>query len=392
MINMRRNVLILASCQALAMSGTSMLITISALVGVILAPDKTLVTLPLAVQFIATTASTIPASLFMARVGRRTGFTIGQILGMAGGAIAAYAVYIGSFWLFMVGCVFLGIHNAFWQYFRFAAADVATDEFRARAISYVLAGGLVAAFLGPQLAKWTAELSAVTFAASYAVIIVLSFISIALLQFTRIPTPKYEGISTAGRPIFEIMRTPGFIVAAMSSTVGYGMMNMLMTSTPLAMIFCGFEFNDAATVIQWHIVGMFLPSFFTGSLIKRFGVIKIIATGAALQAGAIATGLSGIDFANFWGGLIMLGVGWNFMFIGGTTLLTETYTPEERAKTQAANDFMVFSLVAVTAFASGALHETLGWAAVNLIAAVPVSAAFIAAVWYGARKARNSAV
>ena len=334
MINMRRNVLILASCQALAMSGTSMLITISALVGVILAPDKTLVTLPLAVQFIATTASTIPASLFMARVGRRMGFSIGQMLGMAGGAIAAYAVYIGSFWLFMVGCVFLGIHNAFWQYFRFAAADVATDEFRARAISYVLAGGLVAAFLGPQLAKWTAELSAATFAASYAVIIVLSFISIALLQFTRIPTPKYEGISTAGRPIFEIMRTPGFIVAAMSSTVGYGMMNMLMTSTPLAMIFCGFEFNDAATVIQWHIVGMFLPSFFTGSLIKRFGVIKIIATGAALQAGAIATGLSGIDFANFWGGLIMLGVGWNFMFIGGTTLLTEAYSLEERAKTQ----------------------------------------------------------
>ncbi len=366
------------------MSGTSMLVTISALVGVILAPDKTLVTLPLAVQFIATTASTIPASLFMARVGRRTGFTIGQMLGMTGAAIASYAVYIGSFWLFMVGCVFLGIHNAFWQYFRFAAADVATEEFRARAISYVLAGGLVAAFLGPQLAKWTAELSAATFAASFAVIIVLSFISIVLLQFTRIPTPKYEGVSTAGRPIFEI------IVAAMSSTVGYGMMNMLMTSTPLAMMFCGFEFNDAATVIQWHIVGMFLPSFFTGSLIRRFGVVNIIATGAVLQAGAIATGLSGIEFANFWGGLIMLGVGWNFMFIGGTTLLTESYAPEERAKTQAAHDFMVFSLVAVTAFASGALHETLGWAAVNMIAAVPVSAAFITAVWYGARKARNS--
>ena len=176
----------------------------------------------------------------------------------------------------------------------------------------------------------------------------------------------------------------------MSSTVGYGMMNMLMTSTPLAMMFCGFEFNDAATVIQWHIVGMFLPSFFTGSLIRRFGVVNIIATGAVLQAGAIATGLSGIEFANFWGGLIMLGVGWNFMFIGGTTLLTESYAPEERAKTQAAHDFMVFSLVAVTAFASGALHETLGWAAVNMIAAVPVSAAFITAVWYGARKARNS--
>jgi MFS family permease len=391
MINMRRNVLILACCQALAMSGTSMLVTISALVGVILAPDKTLVTLPLAVQFIATTASTIPASLFMARVGRRTGFTIGQVLGMFGGALSAYAIYIGSFWLFICGCALLGIHNAVWQYFRFAAADVATEQFRARAISYVLAGGLVAAFLGPQLAKWTAHISAATFAASFATIIGLCLISITLLQFTRIPTPKYEGVSTAGRPIFEIMRTPGFIVAAMSSTIGYGVMNMLMTSTPLAMMFCGFEFNDAATVIQWHIVGMFLPSFFTGNLIRRFGVVNIIACGAVLQAGAIGTGLSGIEFGNFWGGLIMLGVGWNFMFIGGTTLLTESYTAEERAKTRAAHDFMVFGLVAMTAFASGALHETLGWAAVNMIAAVPVSAAFLAAVWYGARKARKPA-
>lgn len=389
---MRRNVLILACCQALAMSGTSMMLTVSALVGVMLAPDKTLVTLPLAVQFISTTASTIPASFFMARVGRRIGFTIGQMLGMIGAAIAAYAIYIGDFWLFMVGTAVLGVHNAFWQYYRFAAAETANDEFRPRAISYVMAGGLVAAFLGPQLAKWTAELSAATFAASFAAIIGLSFISVVLLQFTRIPTPSFEGVSTAGRPIGQIMRSPGFIVAAMSSTIGYGMMNMLMTSTPLAMTFCGFAFNDAATVIQWHIVGMFLPSFFTGNLIKRFGVINIIACGAALQAGAIATALSGIDFSNFWGGLIMLGVGWNFMFIGGTTLLTESYMPEERAKTQAAHDFMVFSLVAVTAFASGALHETLGWQAVNLIAAVPVSAAFVIAIWYGTRKARKPAL
>jgi len=389
--HMRRNVLILACCQALAMSGTSMMLTVSALVGVMLAPDKTLVTLPLAVQFISTTASTIPASFFMARVGRRVGFTVGQVLGMVGAAIAAYAIYIGNFWLFMGGTALLGVHNAFWQYYRFAAAETANDEYRARAISYVMAGGLVAAFLGPQLAKWTADLSAATFAASFGAIIGLSFIAIVLLQFTRIPTPRFEGVSTAGRPIREIMASPGFIVAAMSSTIGYGMMNMLMTSTPLAMTFCGFAFNDAATVIQWHIVGMFLPSFFTGNIIKRFGVINVIACGAALQAVAIATALSGIDFANFWGGLIALGVGWNFMFIGGTTLLTESYAPEERAKTQAAHDFMVFGLVAVTAFASGALHETLGWQAVNLIAAVPVSMAFLAAIWYGARKSRKPA-
>ncbi|MEX0695900.1 MAG: MFS transporter [Rhodospirillales bacterium] len=386
---MRRNVLILAICQALAMTGTSMLLTISALVGIILAPDKTLATLPLAVQFISTTASTIPASLFMARVGRRTGFTVGQCLGMLGAAISAYAIYIGSFWLFMGGGVFLGIHNAFWQYYRFAAAEVANDDFRARAISYVLAGGLAAAFFGPQLAKWTAHISVATYSVSFAAIIGLSFAAIILLQFTRIPTPVYTGLGGGGRPIREIMKTPVFMVAALSSTIGYGMMNMLMTSTPLAMTFCGFVFNDAATVIQWHIVGMFLPSFFTGHIIKRFGVITVIACGAVLQAVAIATALSGIEFANFWIGLIALGVGWNFMFIGGTTLLTSAYAPEERAKTQAAHDFMVFALVAITAFASGYLHEKLGWAALNLIAAVPVSAAFLIAVWYGFRTASS---
>ena len=392
MTHTRRNVLLLACCQALAMSGTSMLLTISALVGVMLAPDRTLATLPLAVQFASTTLSTIPASLFMARVGRRVGFTFGQVLGMGGAVVSTYAIWIGSFWLFLAGGVLLGVHNAFWQYYRFAAAESASEDFRARTISYVLAGGLVAAFLGPQLAKWTANLSAATFAASFSVIIGLSFVAIVLLQFTRIPDQRHEGISGAGRPIAEIMASPSFIVAAMSSTIGYGMMNMLMTSTPLAMTFCGFAFNDAATVIQWHIVGMFLPSFFTGHIIKRFGVVNVIATGAALQAVAIATALSGIDFANFWFGLTCLGVGWNFMFIGGTTLLTEAYAPEERAKTQAAHDFMVFTLVAITAFASGALHETLGWQAVNMIAAVPVSAAFIGAVWYGARKARSPAL
>ncbi len=392
MTHMRRNVLLLACCQALAMSGTSMLLTVSALVGVMLAPSKTLATLPLAVQFTATTLSTVPASLLMARIGRRAGFTLGQTIGMIGGAVGAYAIWIGSFWLFMAGGVLLGIHNAFWQYYRFAAAESATEDFRARAISYVLAGGLVAAFLGPQLAKWTAEVSAATFSVSFAVIIALSFVAIILLQFTKIPDQVHQGVSKAGRPIREIMASPSFIVAAMSSTIGYGMMNLLMTSTPLAMTFCGFAFNDAATVIQWHIVGMFLPSFFTGHIIKRFGVINVIAAGAALQAVAIVAGISGVEFGNFWFGLICLGVGWNFMFIGGTTLLTESYAPEERAKTQAAHDFMLFSLVAITAFASGVLHETLGWQAVNLIAAVPVSAAFLAAVWYGARKARKPAL
>lgn len=364
------------------MSGTSMLLSVSALAGQVLSPEKAWVTLPLAVQFLTTMMSTIPASLFMARVGRRIGFSLGQTMGVIGGAVSAYAIYSGSFWLFVFGGGVIGIHNAFWQYYRFAAADVADDEFRPKAISYVMAGGLAAAFLGPQLAKWTADLSAAAFAATYATIICLSFITLILLQFIRIPKPTLGALAGVGRPILEIMRTPTFVVAALSSTIGYGIMNMLMTSTPLAMVFCGFEFNDSATVIQWHIVGMFLPSFFTGNVIKRFGVINVIGAGAVLQTVAVAIALSGIDFANFWFGLVVLGLGWNFMFIGGTTLLTSSYAPEERAKTQAAHDFMVFGLVAITAFSSGYLHETLGWMAVNMIAIVPISIVFMAVVWY----------
>lgn len=379
---MRKNVFILAMCQALAMSGASMVLTATAVAGQILAPEKALVTLPLAAQFIVTMISTIPASLFMAKVGRRMGFTIGQLTGMVGAAISAYAIYAGDFWLFVLGGGILGVHNSFWQYYRFAAADIAEDEYRPKAISYVMVGGVAAAFLGPQLAKMTYDFSAATYAATYVAIVCLSFATVVLLQFINIPKPTVSSLSGAGRPIFEIMRTPVFIVAATSSTVGYGVMNMLMTSTPLAMVFCGFAFDDAATVIQWHIVGMFLPSFFTGHLIKRFGVINVIGAGAVLQSVAVAVALSGIDFANFWFGLVLLGLGWNFMFIGGTTLLTGAYAPEERAKTQAAHDFMVFGLVAITAFSSGLLHETFGWVAVNLIAIVPIFVVFVSVVWY----------
>jgi len=379
---MSRNVIILALCQALAMSGTSMLIAISALVGQSLAPHPSLTTAPLAAQFIGTMVTTIPASLLMARIGRRAGFTIGQLVGVCGGATAAYGVMAGSFILVIVGTALLGVHNAFWQYYRFAAADAAPPDMKSRAISYVLAGGLVAAFVGPQLSKWTVDLAPAAFSASYMAVIVLCSMAIICLQFTRLKTPLKGGIEVKGRPILQIMKSRTFVVAAMSSTIGYAVMNMLMTSTPLAMKVCGFAFADSATVIQWHIVGMFLPSFFTGHLIKRFGVTTIIAVGAVLQAGAVALALSGVDFHNFIGGLIFLGLGWNFMFIGGSTLLTSAYNEEERAKTQAAHDFMVFTLVAISAFASGALHELIGWTAVNLISAVPVAIAFLAVIWY----------
>ncbi len=385
---MYKNVVILSICQALSMSGASMVLIATSLVGVVLAPTSTLATLPLALQFVATMCTTIPASLLMARVGRRIGFTVGQTLGVTGAAISSYAIFAGDFWLFIVGAMFLGGHNAFWQYYRFAAADIADEAFKARAISYVLAGGVVAAILGPQLVKWTAEVTAAAFAGTYAAMIGLSFVAIFLLQFVNIPKPAHTKLSGGGRPVLEIMRTPVFMVAALSSTVGYGAMNLLMTSTPLAMIFCGFAVNDSATVMQWHALGMFAPSFFTGHIIRRYGVANVIAMGAVLQAGAVGVALSGIEFENFWGGLLLLGVGWNFMFIGGTTLLTQAYTPEERAKTQAAHDFTVFGTVAVTALLSGFIHETLGWASINLIAALPIAGAFLAVIWFRGYSAR----
>ncbi len=390
---MRRSVLLLAVCQALAMTGTSSLMTVGALAGKMLAPDPRMATLPFAIQFIATALSTIPASLLMARTGRRIGFTVGQLIGIAGAALAAYAIYVGSFWLFMAASPLLGVHNAVWQYYRFAAAEVSSAEYRARAISYVLAGGVVAAVAGPQLAILTVDLSAATFSATYAAMVGLSVAAIAILQFIDVPKPVPADYAGGGRRIAEIIRTPVFMVAATSSTIGYGVMNMLMTSTPLAMIGCGFGFGDSAHVIQWHVLGMFAPSFFTGHVIRRIGVVNVIVIGCALQAGAIAIAVAGVDWENFLFGLMALGVGWNFMFIGGTTLLTESYAPDERAKTQAAHDFMVFAMVALTAYSSGFLHETLGWVSVNLIAAVPVSLAFVAAVWFrlatGARRAAS---
>ncbi|MBT6096034.1 MAG: MFS transporter [Rhodospirillaceae bacterium] len=379
----RRNVLILAICQALSMSGSSLVMTISALAGQILATDKSLATVPLALQFTATMLSTIPASLFMGRVGRRVGFTLGQIVGMVGAAISCWALFEGDFWLFAGGSALLGVHNSFWQYYRFAAADSAGPELRAKAISYVMAGGVIAAVLGPQISKWTIDLfDPVLFAGGYAGIICLSFITLFLLQLVRIPKPNATTFAAGGRPLLEIVRQPTFILAVMTAMFGYSVMTLVMTATPLAMTVCGFGFSTTASVIQGHILAMFAPSFFTGHLIKRFGVINVIIAGTVLNVSAMAVNLAGINVANFAGGLILLGLGWNFMFIGGTTLVTETYRPEEQSKVQALNDFLVFTMVAAASFSSGALQATLGWEAVNMALSVPMFAVFATAIWY----------
>ena len=376
----RGNVLALAACQALSMSGAVLTISVSALAGEALAENKALATVPFALQFAMSMISTVPASLLMGRIGRRAGFAVGQTIGILAALIAAYGVFQGSFAIFAVGSALLGIHNAFWQYLRFAAAEVAEESFRPQAISYVLAGGLVAAFLGPEIAKATRDLfQPVLFAGSYLAIVPLCLLNIAVLGFVRMP-PMTASISK-GRRLGHIVREPVFVVAVLSAMIGYGAMNLVMSATPLAMHAAHFAFSDSAFVIQWHVLGMFAPSFITGHLIRRFGAPVIVITGSLAMALSVGTNLSGETLWNYWLGLVLLGIGWNFMFIGGTTLLTEVHRPEEKARVQALNDLLVMSMVTLSSFASGAIHHALGWTAVNLGIVVPVLAAFAAAVW-----------
>jgi MFS family permease len=375
----RRNVLILSACQALAMTGNTMIIAVGALTGAYLSSNQSLATVPVALTFVTMMAATIPASLLMGRIGRRLGFTLGQIIGIGGAGLATYAIFVDSFLLFCLGSAVLGVHNAFWQYLRFAAADTASESYRSRAISYVMAGGIVAAVAGPELAKFTrAYFEPIMFAGTYAAIMFLCATSLTLLQGIRIPPPRIAGFG-GGRPIVDIARQPAFVVAVLSAMFGYSVMTLVMQATPLAMTGAHFGFDDAAFVIQWHALGMFVPSFLTGHLIRRFGVLNVILAGTLINIVCMAINLVGNELVNFWSSLLLLGVGWNFMFVGGTTLLTETYSPAERAKTQAINDFCVFGMVAVGSFLSGVLYDTLGWRAVNLGIALPMLVVALAA-------------
>lgn len=391
--NTRRNVILLAVCQALAQSGSSLIATFAALAGFLIAEDKSLATLPMACQFLGTMLSTIPASFFMNRVGRRIGFTVGQCFGVTAAGLSVYALFSVNFPLLVFAAMLFGVHNAFWQYYRFAATDTANEEYRSRAISFVLAGGVIAAFVGPELAKVSIDFfEPVKFAGGYAVVMVIILIAMAVMQFVEIPKPTPEERSKSGRPLLEIVGQPKFIVAVLSAMLGYAVMILVMTATPLAMQFCGHNFNDTAFVIEWHMLGMFAPSFFTGHLIKRFGVLNIITVGVILMLGSAVTGLSGIAVSQFWGALFLLGVGWNFMFVGGTTLIVETYRLEERAKVQAFNDFTVFTFVAIASFSSGAIQHHFGWEWITAGMFAPMLVVLIATTWLrGVLRRENAA-
>ncbi len=378
----KKNVAILAACQALIFSIQSLLISIGALVGFALAEDKAWATLPVAATVLGTAVSTIPASLLMGRVGRRVGFMFGAALGVVGASMATYAVYVGSFWLVCGGTMLLGMASGFAQYYRFAAADVAAESFKNRAISLVMAGGVVAGFIGPQVARLSKDVvPGVTFMGSYGTVIGLALLAFFALMLLDIPAPGRYRSQGKQRSIFEIMARPRFVVAIVNGMVGYGIMGLIMTATPLAMTLGKFEFGDTAVVIQWHVVAMFGPSFFTGSLINRFGVLNIMLIGAGLMAGSLTTLLSGSEFLDFWLALVLLGLGWNFMFVGGTTLLTHAYRLGEQAKSQAANDFLVFVMVATASLFSGQLLYRFGWETVNFAAIPFLAIAAMATLW-----------
>jgi len=368
----KKNVALLSASQAVFMTNQSILLATNALAGYALATNKAFATLPVTAYIVGAAMTTVPASLLMRRLGRRAGFMLGAVCGFIGALICALAAFTHLFWLLCAGALVLGIYNATGQYYRFAAADSVNADFKSRAISLVLAGGIAGGILGPETTKITKDLIAeAVFTGSYLSLGVFCLLAMAPLSRIDIPPLTAAEQQDSGRPLVQIARRPAFIVAVMSAVIGYGVMNLLMTATPLAMTACLLPFRDAAFVIQWHIIAMFAPSFVTGALIKRFGIITIMLMGVALSLGCVGLALSGLTVWNFWGALVLLGVGWNFMFIGGTTLLTECHVASERAKVQGANDLAIFITMAASSLSSGLLFTLHGWELMNKLA-IPV--------------------
>jgi MFS family permease len=377
-----RNTGLLAACQALLFTNNSTLIAINGLAGLSLAPYAGLATLPVTCWVLGGAIATMPASFHMKRAGRQRGLTMGTLWGIAGALLCAAAIWAQSFWLLCFGTLVWGAYNAYGQYYRFAAADIATPDTRANAISLVLAGGLVGGILGPTSSRFTIDLVQPRFMGAYLALILFALATMALLRLIRIPTPTHAERTESGRPLREIAAQPKFIVAVLSGAVSYGVMNFLMTSTPIAMQVCGHPFGDAAFVISSHVVAMFAPSLITGRLMRRFGVLPVMMAGAALNLVCIGVALAGLAVANFWWALVLLGVGWNFLYIGGTTLLTETYRPDERAKAQGANDQAIFIMMAISSFTSGMTVTTAGWTRVNLMALPLIAVATGGILWF----------
>jgi MFS family permease len=362
----RRVTLTLSVAQALYIMTTLIIIATGGLVGTMIAPLKGLATLPITTFVIGTALSTVPSALFMRRFGRRPGFMTGAAAGMASAALATYAIYQRDFTIFCMATMMQGIYQAFAQQYRFAAADLASDAYKPKAISYVLAGGIVGGIAGPLAIMYTKEaLAPVLFAGSYIFSVVTSVLAVIVLATLNIPHVRHAAAKGEERPLAVIFSQPRLIAAMICGMVSYGVMNLVMTASPIAMVMCGLTIDDAAWVVQWHVIAMYLPSFFTGHLIARYGAGRVVFVGLLMLLGTAASGLAGITFTNFAMAMILLGLGWNFGFIGATAMVTDCYLPAEKNKVQGINDFSVFAVVAMASITSGGLLATIGWSAVN---------------------------
>ncbi len=385
----RRNALLLAAATALAGANASVIFATGAITGATLAPDPGLATLPITVFVLGMAAGTLPVGMIARRFGRRASFIVGALMGALMGVTAAAAVFVGSFGLYCAATFLGGIYAAVAQSYRFAAADTASPAFRPKAISWTMAGGVFAGVLGPQIVSLTMDMwQPYLFAASYLTQAVVALVAMAVLLFVKAPPPAAVDApaQAAGRPLSEIVAKPRFVVAAVCGVVTYGLMNLVMTSAPLAMKMCGHPLTASNLAIQWHVMAMYGPSFFTGSLIARFGAGRVVTAGLLITAAAALVDLNGTTVAHFWIGLILLGVGWNFGFVGASAMVTETHRPEERNKVQSFNDFLVFGTMAFGSFSSGKLLTVYGWDAVNYVVFPPVVVALLALVWLAGRR------
>jgi MFS family permease len=368
----RSNVVRLAAAQALTGANSAVIFATGSIVGATLAPNISFATVPLSMYVVGLAAGTLPTGAISRLYGRRVAFIIGTGCGVLTGLLGAFAILHGSFPLFCCATFLGGLYGAVSQSYRFAAADGASAEYRPKAVSWVMAGGVFAGVFGPQLVQWTMDIwPPYLFAFSFVVQALVALVAMVVLAGVDAPKPAPADLH-GGRPLLEIVRQPRFIAAALCGIVSYPMMNLVMTSAPLAMKICGLSVSDSNFGIQWHIVAMYGPSFFTGSLIARFSAPRIVAIGLLLEAGAAAVGLSGITAIHFWATLFILGIGWNFSFVGASALVLETHRPQERNKVQAFNDFLVFGTMAVGSFLSGQLLANYGWSAVNLVVLPPV--------------------
>lgn len=388
------NVVRLAAAQALTGANSAVIFATGSIVGATLAPDMSFATVPISTYVLGLAAGTLPTGAISRRFGRRAAFIVGTGLGTLTGLTGSFAILHGSFALFCFATFLGGLYGSVAQSYRFAAADGASAAYRPKAVSWVMAGGVFAGVLGPQLVQWTMDVwSPYLFAFSFLVQAAVALIAMGIVAGVDMPKPAPADLH-GGRPLLDIVTQPRFIAAALCGVIAYPMMNLVMTSAPLAMKMCGLSLSDSNFGIQWHIVAMYGPSFFTGALIARFGAPRIVAAGLLLEAGAATIGLSGVTAMHFWATLIVLGTGWNFSFIGASALVLETHRPQERNKVQAFNDFLVFGMMAIGSFSSGQLLANYGWSAVNMVVFPPVAIGLVAlslASWARRRKARLDA-